>query len=91
MSRRITFGLLIAVCVAAVTVGASASSPGQRHDDTNVALLVVRGDDGQGPAAIPAPVSTTQVDPAILAFLGLSPHALEAVREEHTPALPAGR
>ena len=34
-----------------------------------------------------APVETTQVAPTILTLLGLSPHALRAVRIEHTTAL----
>jgi hypothetical protein len=34
-------------------------------------------------------VETTQIAPAILRLLGLSPRALQAVRIEHTPVLPA--
>jgi predicted AlkP superfamily pyrophosphatase or phosphodiesterase len=36
------------------------------------------------------PVETTQIAPTILRLLGLSPRALQAVREEHTRALPVG-
>ena len=35
------------------------------------------------------PVETTQIAPTILALLGLDPDALQAVRIEHTQALPA--
>jgi hypothetical protein len=37
---------------------------------------------------IAAPVETTQIAPTILALLGLSPRALDAVRIEHTQVLP---
>ncbi len=37
-----------------------------------------------------APVETTQVAPTILTLLGLSPHALRAVRIEHTATLDIG-
>jgi hypothetical protein len=35
-----------------------------------------------------APVETTEVAPTILGLLGLNPSGLQAVRIEHTPALP---
>jgi arylsulfatase A-like enzyme len=38
--------------------------------------------------AISAQVETTQIAPTILKLLGLDPHALQAVRIEHTPVLP---
>jgi hypothetical protein len=54
--------------------------------DTNVALLVsnprIRG------RAIHRHVTTTQVAPTILRALGLDPEDLDAVRREHTRALP---
>ena len=37
-----------------------------------------------------AGVETTQIAPTILKLLGLDPHALKAVHEEHTQALPLG-
>jgi hypothetical protein len=33
-------------------------------------------------------VQTTQIAPTILTLLGLDPHALQAVRTEHTEVLP---
>ncbi len=35
-----------------------------------------------------APVQTKQIAPTVLALLGLDPHALQAVRKEHTAVLP---
>jgi predicted AlkP superfamily pyrophosphatase or phosphodiesterase len=61
---------------------------GGAADDTNVALLLVKPDLA-GPRTVGAPVSTTQVAPTILDYLGLDPHALQAVKLEHTTALPA--
>ena len=59
---------------------------GFAHDDTNVILLV------SNPRFAPQTVSnittTTEVAPTILAALGLSPQALDAVRIEGTPVLP---
>jgi Type I phosphodiesterase / nucleotide pyrophosphatase len=46
------------------------------------------GDHGQ---VIGAPVETTQIAPTILRLLGLNPWELQAVRAEHTPALPGLR
>ena len=40
------------------------------------------------PGASRARVTTTQVAPTILRALGLDPHALKAVRQEHTAPLP---
>jgi hypothetical protein len=55
-------------------------------DDTHVALLVA----GPGIEArtVNEPVETMQVAPTILRALGLNPHALDAVRKEHTHELP---
>jgi hypothetical protein len=39
-----------------------------------VALLVVAGGKCHGPATKPEPVTTTQMAPTILAYLGLDPH-----------------
>jgi len=54
--------------------------------DTEVALLVAGG--GVRPGVVKSRVLTTQVAPTILEALGLEPDALEAVRKEHTRALP---
>jgi hypothetical protein len=56
-------------------------------DDTRVALLVVGGR-AHADKAIGAPVETTEIAPSILVALGLDPHALDAVRLEHTTPLP---
>jgi hypothetical protein len=61
---------------------------GGAADDTNVALLLVKPDK-TGPRQVQAPVSTTQVAPTILDYLGLDWHALQAVQQEHTQPLPA--
>jgi hypothetical protein len=56
-------------------------------DDTGVALLVSHP--GLHARTVKGPVWTKQVAPTILRALGLDPEALEAVRKEHTPVLPA--
>ena len=56
-------------------------------DDTHVALLVSGKDVKAGTVA--DKVETTQVAPTILEALGMDPNALEAVRLQHTPGLPA--
>jgi predicted AlkP superfamily pyrophosphatase or phosphodiesterase len=55
-------------------------------DDTHVALLV--SNPRLREATVDAPVATTQIAPTILGVLGLDPDELEAVRLEHTQALP---
>jgi hypothetical protein len=55
--------------------------------DLNVAL-VVSGAGVRHGATSNAHVSTTQIAPSILRLLGLQPHALAAVRVEHTRVLP---
>jgi len=57
-------------------------------DDTHVALLVA-GPGGEG-ERVDARVSTAQVAPSILTFLGLDPRALASVRAEGTRMLPEG-
>ena len=61
-------------------------------DDTHVALVVenpARGNKQDAPGlTIGAAVETTQIAPTILRTLGLSPGALDAVRSQHTSALP---
>lgn len=68
-------------------------------DDTHVALLVVNGADERdgedrgdgedgGGRTIAAKVTTTQVAPSILAFLGLNPLSLKSVKLEGTHTLP---
>jgi hypothetical protein len=56
--------------------------------DRHVPILVVLPSLTHG-QTVGAPVETTQIAPAILRLLGLSPRALQAVRIEHTPVLPA--
>src|SRR5579862_1135123 len=60
---------------------------GYAWDDTNVMLLVSNPHmDGR---SVNSFVETAQVAPTILKLLGLDPDALDAVREEGTPVLPA--
>ncbi|HEY4186003.1 MAG TPA: alkaline phosphatase family protein [Polyangia bacterium] len=54
--------------------------------DTNVGLIVSGPD--LSPQVIKTPVATSQVAPTILKALGVDPELLDAVRGEHTPALP---
>ena len=60
---------------------------GFAHDDTNVVLLL--SNPRFAATTVNAGVGTAQVAPTILRALGLSPRALEAVRVEATPILPA--
>jgi arylsulfatase A-like enzyme len=59
---------------------------GFAHDDTNVMLLVSNPWFTAGTVRLP--VETRQVAPTILAALGLSPSALQAVQAEGTQVLP---
>lgn len=62
---------------------------GGTSDDRNVALLVVDGNQKAGRhTTIKKSVSTTQVAPTILAWLGLKPNSLTAVQEAGTRVLP---
>ena len=60
---------------------------GFAHDDTNVMLLV--SNPSMEARTINSFVETSQVAPTILKILGLDPSALDAVRIEGTPVLPA--
>ncbi|HEY2544942.1 MAG TPA: hypothetical protein VGI46_02650, partial [Candidatus Acidoferrum sp.] len=60
---------------------------GYAWDDTNVMLLV--SNPGISARTIHSFVETAQVAPTILQLLGLDPSALDAVRQEGTPVLPA--
>ena len=60
---------------------------GFAHDDTNVVLLLAHT--GFQAATVKAAVGTAQVAPTILQALQLNPSALDAVRIEGTPVLPA--
>jgi hypothetical protein len=64
----------------------NAEHGGFQRTDTNVGLIVsnprFRG------RTIKSPVETSQVAPTILHALGIDPQELEAVRREHTEALP---
>lgn len=70
--------------------GKIAEHGGDNPQDRDVPLVVSGpvGDDAG--RVVHAPVETTQVAPTILAFLGLDPNALKAVRSEHTARLPLG-
>jgi arylsulfatase A-like enzyme len=59
---------------------------GFARDDTNVMILVANP--GLAAATVTTPVGTAQIAPTILKALGLAPHALDAVRIEHTQTLP---
>jgi len=61
---------------------------GGTMDDRNVALLVVDGNGSSHGKTVWANVSTTQVAPTILSWLGLSPQSLTAVKQAHTKVLP---
>ncbi|MCZ4103228.1 alkaline phosphatase family protein [Streptomyces sp. H39-C1] len=56
-------------------------------DDTHVALLVAGPGVPRG-EEVDDRVTTTQVAPTIVRFLGLDPRSLDAVRAEHTRVLP---
>ncbi|MGA2145643.1 MAG: alkaline phosphatase family protein [Candidatus Sulfotelmatobacter sp.] len=60
---------------------------GFSHDDTNVVLLL--SNPSFQPQTVRAAVGTAQVAPTILQALGINPWALDAVRAEGTPVLPA--
>ena len=60
---------------------------GFAHDDTNVVLLL--SNPSLQPQTVRAAVGTAQVAPTILQALGIDPTALDAVRSEGTPILPA--
>jgi Type I phosphodiesterase / nucleotide pyrophosphatase len=60
---------------------------GFSHDDTNVMLLL--SNPGFAPRTVYSEVGTLQVAPTVLKALGLDPSALDGVRREGTPVLPA--
>jgi hypothetical protein len=60
---------------------------GFAHDDTNVVLLL--SNPSFKPGTVSAAVGTAQVAPTILKALRINPTALDAVRVEGTPVLPA--
>jgi hypothetical protein len=64
----------------------NAEHGGFGEDDTHVALLVSNPD--LRPETVKSPVQTMQVAPTILGALRLDPRRLDAVRKEHTQALP---
>ena len=60
---------------------------GADREDRHVPLIVdVPGE--RDPQRVHEPVETTQIAPTILKLLGLHPHDLQAVQEEHTQVLP---
>jgi hypothetical protein len=62
---------------------------GFAHDDTNVILLL--SNPSFHSEMVRSSVGTVQVAPTILKALGLNPSALDAVRVEGTPVLPASQ
>jgi hypothetical protein len=67
--------------------GEIAEHGGDASADRDVPILVSgAGVDGRG--TVYRPVLTTQIAPSILRLLGLDPNELQAVRAEHTQALP---
>ena len=62
---------------------------GFAHDDTNVVLLL--SNPGFRAATVRSSVGTAQVAPTILQALHINPSALDAVRIEGTPVLPASQ
>lgn len=67
--------------------GKIAEHGGAAADDRDVPL-VVYGAGTPHAVRVDAPVRTTQIAPTMLRLLGLDPHALDAVRIEHTRSLP---
>ncbi|MEU7057026.1 alkaline phosphatase family protein [Streptomyces sp. NPDC046197] len=67
--------------------GKIAEHGGAHADDLDVPLVVSGAGTAHG-RRVGAPVRTTQIAPTILRLLGLDPRGLDAVRIEHTRALP---
>ncbi|MGW4568300.1 alkaline phosphatase family protein [Streptomyces sp. NPDC004561] len=67
--------------------GKIAEHGGAHADDLDVPLVVTGAATPHG-ARVDGTVETTQIAPTILRLLGLNPQALDAVRIEHTRALP---
>jgi hypothetical protein len=61
---------------------------GGTNDDRNVALLVVNGAGSSHGHKVWDHVTTTQVAPTILSWLGLDPKSLTAVKSAHVKVLP---
>ncbi|MEA2444553.1 MAG: hypothetical protein QOJ12_1845, partial [Thermoleophilales bacterium] len=70
--------------------GKIAEHGGANPQDRGVPLVVWGASVGGG-GTVGRPVETTQIAPTILELLGLRPDALQAVRIEHTAALPVGQ
>ncbi|MEU9477961.1 alkaline phosphatase family protein [Streptomyces sp. NPDC048191] len=68
--------------------GKIAEHGGAHADDLDVPLVVSGAGAPRG-VRVDGPVHTTQIAPTILRLLGLDPQDLDAVRIEHTSALPA--
>jgi hypothetical protein len=69
--------------------GKIAEHGGANPQDRNVPLLVA-GEPIRTHTVVSGRVETTQIAPTILELLGLRSDALQAVRIEHTRALPLG-
>jgi Type I phosphodiesterase / nucleotide pyrophosphatase len=70
--------------------GKIAEHGGANPQDRDVPIVVSGVPVKDRGVIVSAPVETTQIAPTILELLGLNPHSLQAVREEHTHALPLG-
>jgi hypothetical protein len=77
---------LVGVYYAAAKSTKIAEHGGFYTEDVNVPLILANPK--LKSAVIKVPVPTTSVAPTLLQVLGLDPHALEAVKMEHTPVLP---
>jgi len=64
----------------------NAEHGGFNYSDTNVGLIV--SNPSMASKTLKSPVTTAQVAPTILGFLGLDPQALNSVRVEQTKVLP---
>jgi hypothetical protein len=53
-----------------------------------VTSILISPPGADGAVTVDRPVLTTQIAPTILVLLGLNPDELQAVRAEHTAALP---
>ena len=63
---------------------------GANPQDLDVPIVVSGNPIQNAGASVGTPVETTQIAPTILQLLGLDPHALKAVQQEHTAVLPLG-
>lgn len=82
--------IVVAPNIGVIYTGSAAKQEehgGFAFDDTNVIMLV--SNPHIAARTVHSFVETAQVAPTVLQFLGLDPNALDAVRQEGTPVLPA--